>query len=96
MEVIGEKGTVVWDYTAQTVQLYGRHNNQCQVYLENINTELNSMYVQEMEHFVRCVEGAEKPLVDAREGRVVVELIEAARLSSRQGKVVCLPLEAKG
>ena len=93
MELIGEEGTIVWDYVAQTVHLYGRDNNRCQVYLENINSELNSMYVQEMEHFIRCIEGSEQPMVDAREGRAVVELVEAARLSSQEGRVVSLPLE---
>ena len=92
MEIIGEKGTIVWDFIKQTVQLYGPENNQCREYLENINAELNSMYIEEMRHFVRCIDEGEKPLADAQEGRAVVELIEAAYQSSQQGRPVRLPL----
>ena len=96
MELVGDEGTIIWDYAAQTVQLFGCENNQSQVYAENINTELNSMYIRELEHFVCCIEGSETSMVDAREGRAVVEMAEAARISSEKGKVVDLPLESQG
>ena len=96
MEIIGEEGTIVWDFASQSVKLYGRDNNRYQVFLENINTELNSMYVLEMEHFVRCIQRTENPMVNAREGRAAVELAEAAKLSSQEGRVVCLPLGSTG
>ena len=96
MELVGDEGTLIWDYTAQSVQLFGQKNNQSSTYHENINTDLNSMYIDELEHFIRCIEGSDKPMVDASDGRAVVEMAEAARLSSEQGRVVNFPLESQG
>lgn len=93
LELICEHGTITWDYTSQVVQVYVGENNQYRVYTENINTELNSMFIREMEHFVKCIEGSENPMVDARGGIAVVEMAEAAKRSSLLGDVVRLPLE---
>lgn len=99
MEIIGKKGTIVWDFSEQSVQLFGPESTQDQVWQESAdsesNSEINSMYVQEMEHFVRCIEGTEKPMADASDGRAVVELAVAARLSSQENRVVHLPLEER-
>ena len=48
------------------------------------------MYVEEMRHFVRCVEGAERPLVDGREALRSLRLVEAAKRSSRERRWVRL------
>jgi predicted dehydrogenase len=51
----------------------------------------NYGFPQEMEHFVRCVQGREKPLVTGEDGRAVLEVIFAAYESAGTGRKVTLP-----
>jgi len=39
------------------------------------------MYLEEMRHFVRIIEGKEQPLVTIADGRRVLEVIEAAKIN---------------
>ena len=48
------------------------------------------MYLEEMRHFIRCVEGLEPPLVDGRAALRSLRLVEAAKLSSRERRWVRL------
>ena len=41
--------------------------------------EPNDMYLEEMRHFIRCVEGLEPPLVDGRDALRSLRLVEAAK-----------------
>ena len=53
----------------------------------------NYGFPQEMEHFVRCVQGREKPLVTGEDGRAVLEVIFAAYESAGTGRKVTLPFK---
>ena len=86
MEVIGEARALVWDYIDQSVRLYTPDNNTYQVYQENINTELNQMYLKEMEHFEKCIQRECVPEQDLREGRAALVLAE--RIASRRLQVL--------
>lgn len=87
-ELIGEEGVIVWDYIAQTVRLYGEEDRHVEVFLENINHERNQMFIEELRHFVACIQGTEKPALDATEGRAVLQIALAAKTSAVEGRVV--------
>jgi len=53
----------------------------------------NYGFPQELEHFVRCVQGREKPLVTGEDGRAVLEVIFAAYESAGTGRKVTLPFK---
>jgi len=53
----------------------------------------NYGFPQEMDHFVRCVQGREKPLVTGEDGRAVLEVIFAAYESAGTGRKVNLPFK---
>ncbi len=46
------------------------------------------MFVDEMRHFVNCVEGREQPALDIAGARIVLDVALAAKLSSEQKKVI--------
>lgn len=87
-ELIGEEGVLVWDYIAQTIHLYGKEDRQLQVFPRNINSDLNQMFVDEMKHFVNCVQGREQPALDIHGARIVLDVALAAKVSSEQKKVI--------
>ena len=89
-ELIGEEGVIVWDYITQTVRLYEKIDRRVEVFLENINVERNQMFIEEMKHFIACIQGEEKPALDAAEGREVLRIALAAKTSAVEGRVVSI------
>ena len=53
----------------------------------------NYGFPQEMEHFVRCAQGREQPIVTGEDGRAVLEVIFAAYESAGTGRKVALPFK---
>jgi len=87
-DFIGEDGVIAWDYIAQSVTVYGKEDRRIEVFQESINTERNQMFVDEMRHFVRCIEAGEPPVLDAAGGRAILEVALAAKASAAQGRPV--------
>lgn len=59
-------------------------------------TRAANQYLQELEHFCRCVRTGKEPLVTGQDGRHAVEIINATYLSHFRNKWVQLPLHDTG
>ncbi len=57
---------------------------------ENINTELNQMFIDEMLHFVACIEQREQPALDSAGGRAVLQIALAAKASAAKKETVTI------
>jgi predicted dehydrogenase len=53
--IIGEEGTIFWDYNGHSVQLYMAKRKKLTVYKEPAGYNLNQMYVDEIKYFFRCI-----------------------------------------
>ena len=87
-QVIGDEGTIRWDYGAGEVRLYSGTTRQRDVFRDPPGWEPNSMYVDELRHFVRCLAGEERAALDVFEGRRVLEVALAAKEAAATGRVV--------
>jgi len=87
-KLIGEEGTIEWSFLGQSVKVYSKDARKWQTL--NINVELNDMYINEMKHFIRCIRGEEKPMINGEEGRKTLEVALAAKKSAITGKLVKL------
>ena len=85
--IIGEEGTIIWDYYAKEVRLFETRQPGWQVFQQE-GFERNDMFVDEMRHFLACLEGRETPVVDVEEGSEILRLALAARESVESGKPV--------
>lgn len=85
-QITGEEGTIVWDYYANEVRLFQSHQPKWQVFRQE-GFERNDMYLAEIAHFLACLEGREKPVVDAEDGAKVLRLALSARESAETGKM---------
>jgi predicted dehydrogenase len=90
LQVIGDAGVIVWDYPTHSVAVHGPGGPPEVEDARAAEGAANDMYVEEMRHFVRCVEGRESPLVDGREALRSLRLVEAAKRSSRERRWVAL------
>ena len=87
LEIIGDTGVIVWDYPTHSVTVYEPGS------LSGEPTRVedgdpNAMYLDEMRHFVRCLESHETPLVDGNEALRSLRLVEAAKRSARERRAV--------
>ncbi|MFC1626952.1 Gfo/Idh/MocA family protein [Patescibacteria group bacterium] len=74
LKITGEKGYLQWDYAA----------------IKDSGWDKDEMYIKEVENFIQAVKGKEKPLVTGEEAKHVLEIVEAAKKSSKTGKVIVL------
>jgi len=87
-QIIGEEGTILWDYQKNQVELFTAKNRNWQIFPGEKCFERNQMFLEEMRHFVSVVEGREKPQVTLKDGIEVLKIALAAKESAREGKVV--------
>jgi predicted dehydrogenase len=90
LQVIGDSGVILWDYPEHAVAIHAADGVRDVEDFRAGDGGPNDMYFEEMRHFVRCVEGAERPLVDGREALRSLRLVEAAKRSSRERRWVRL------
>jgi predicted dehydrogenase len=90
VEIIGEAHALVWDYIDQSIRLYTPDNNTYQVFQESIGTERNMMFVQEMEHFAKCLRRECVPELDTRGGRSALVLAEALKRAALERRLTRL------
>jgi predicted dehydrogenase len=86
--IIGDEGTIRWDYTTGRVSYYSAASQQWQFFTNDESWEPNQMYVAEMRHFLKCLTREEPPVLDVFEGTRVLQVALAAKASSASGQVI--------
>jgi predicted dehydrogenase len=89
-QIIGDQGTLHWDYMTGQVRCYSAQDRRWQIYSNPVQWQPNQMYVDEMAHFLNCLAGAEKPAQDLFEAAQVLRLALAAKLAARQRRWIDL------
>ena len=90
LEILGEHGVILWDYAARSVRVLGPAPDQLEIESLEEAEPNEAMYVEELRHFVRCVEGHEEPLVDGWEALRSLRLVEAAKVSAAERRWIVL------
>jgi predicted dehydrogenase len=89
--IIGELGTILWDYHGQRVAWY-RHKNKSWDEFDYSGFERNNRFLCEMRHFLACLNGEEIPKVDLAAGCSVSKVALAAKRSASTGTVCDIDL----
>ena len=84
-QLIAQDGTLVWDFSDQTVRLFRAATKRWEVLREDREFDFNHTYVEEIRHFLACVADRSKPLQDAAEGFRALKVALAAKRSAREG-----------
>jgi predicted dehydrogenase len=79
LKVIGDVGTILWDFSEQTVTVLAPDAAPKAMKLDG---DRNQMYVDELRQFESCLEGSESPIVDGREALRSLRLVDAVKRSS--------------
>jgi len=83
-QIIGEEGTIHWDYTAGTVRWYLARDKSWHSLANPPEWEPNEMYVDEMKHLLKCLMESEPPTLDVFEAARVLKTALAAKRSAAQ------------
>ena len=86
-QFIGDEGTIRWDYTQGTVRYYSSISNRWMEFENPKDWVANQMYVDELSHFLCCLEGGAQPEQDVSEGARVLAVALAAKASSRLERI---------
>lgn len=81
-KVIGDEGTLEWDYSSGELKHYSAARKEWQVFSNPPGWQPNDMYLAELRHFLNCLSGDEKPALDAFDAARVLELALAAKDSA--------------
>lgn len=84
----GSRGTLTWDVIAGQVRVERQGGQTPSEEVFSFGKERNQMYVAELEHFLKCVETGETPLIRLEDGAAIMAIVEAARESMRSGTSV--------
>jgi predicted dehydrogenase len=90
LEVIGSDGVITWDYGSRAVRVLWPEPDQVEVHDGALEAPNEEMYVEEMRHFIRCLEGREEPLVDGWEALRSLRMVEAAKTAAAERRWVNL------
>lgn len=86
--LIGEEGTVRWDYGTGEVKLYSAGSGAWRAIANPPGWQPNQMYVDELRHFLRCLDGEAAPALDVFDAARVLRIALAAREGAETQRVV--------
>ena len=74
-EFIGTDGRIVFDYYLSQLRIFGsKQSEHVEVVNAHENFERNNMFVDEVAHFLECVENNIQPVVSIQEGKATLEV----------------------
>jgi predicted dehydrogenase len=86
--IIGAEGTLHWDYTANRVQYFTAASGEWTT--RDYEFDKNEYFLAEVRSFLSCLRGEGRPLVDFADGRKTLEVVLAAKRSSRERRWLAL------
>lgn len=89
-QVIGEEGTIRWDYSAGQTRWYAAATGERTFFDNPSGWDANQMYVDEIRHFLACLTRSTMPMQDIFEGRRVLEIALAAKESAQGQRFVVM------
>ena len=87
LRVVGSQGTMTWEWETQQVRVWSTDQPAWRV-VATAAADRNAMYLEEMRHFLACVETGAAPAVGLEDGLAVLRVIDAARRSSSERRWV--------
>lgn len=90
--VIGDEGTLAWEFgDAGEVRVYDAQKKQWDVAARPEGWDVNAMYMDEMRHFLACLDGRDRPHQDVAEAVRVLDVALAAKRSAAASVFVAPP-----
>ncbi|MGO9088645.1 MAG: Gfo/Idh/MocA family protein [Candidatus Sulfotelmatobacter sp.] len=89
-QIVGELGSIFWDFNNKAVRWYNAGSKEWTTYSQPESWEVNQMYVDEMKHFLECMEQKRPTTLSIPVAAALMQAVFAAKVSSEQGKMVAV------
>ena len=86
----GAEGSLIWDAAERAVRRYQVATGAWTVWEEPRGYDVNTMYLEQTQHFLDAIAGRVLPITPLTQGLVVLRIIEAAKRSSQNQRFVKL------
>jgi len=88
LKIIGTQGTILWDGLEGSVRVYSTRTLEWQAMPPPADFERNSLFLDEMRHFLRVIDGQAAPACTLEDGVEALQLALACKESSAARRVV--------
>ncbi len=86
-QIVGELGSIFWDFNSKAVRWYDSVSKEWTTYSQPETWEINQMYVDEMKHFIGCVEQQRPTTLPIPEAARLMQIVFAAKAFAQQKMV---------
>ena len=93
LEIIGNCGTIVWEYSTGCARLYRSKENRWSEAIPPPGFERNQLFLDEMSHFIRVAKGEETPCCTLQDGVTALQLANAVYRSAAEKKMIHLQVD---
>jgi len=93
LEIIGTQGSLRWDNSDGSLDFYCSDSQTWERFSPPADFERNHMFLDEMRHFLRLIQGGSESYCTLQDGRQALRLSLAALQSARQGSLIKLETE---
>lgn len=87
-EIIGDEGSIIFDIDKGTVKVYTSEKKEWEVFKQPKDYDMNQSYIDELSHFISCIEGKKEPLISITDGLNALKIALAAKESAKSGKMI--------
>ena len=88
LHLVGRNGLIAWDGTTGVARLHDAVRGEVQSVSPPPGFDRNSMFLDEMTHFLACVRGQEQPVCGIGDGVAALRIALAAKRSAQEGQTV--------
>lgn len=90
-KVVGTAGTLLWDGITNKVECFLQENPVWSTVFHDEKFNSNEMYIEELQHFITCINSNNESAVNGVHGLQVLQLVEAIKKSAETNHVVNIP-----
>jgi predicted dehydrogenase len=90
LEIVGTRGRACWSDEDGSAYLHDAARDCTRPFRPAPGFTRNDMFLDEMRHFLACLDGREEPACTIEDGRAAVEIADAALRSAEEGRRVAI------
>ena len=88
LEIIGSQGSITWDNNDGAARRFDVEKNEWEIVPVPEGFERNTLFLDEMDHFLQVVKGEIKPLCDLNDGKKALKLALNVLKSAEGGELI--------
>jgi len=89
-QIIGENGSIFWDFMKGSVRVYRGDENKWEVYDQPWNYDLNQMYISELTYFLAHINNNQITFNSIHDAKKSLKFVEAIKKSSKDNNPIIM------